>query len=166
MRTPLIDKDCIGKIETAIKYELGHFYLYKHLAICMQAVGYFGAMDYFEKESLEENEHAQKHVNFLNDVGVMAKLPSITPEKETPNELYDALELAFENEKDLLDYYKEIYKEEVVENPEIAEHLHFYIKTQVEAVGFYGDMLSMMDSEKDNKNICMIVDEKLRKLAK
>lgn len=165
MRKPLIDKYCVSKLETALKYELGHFYLYKHLAICMQAVGYFGAMDYFLTESKEENEHALKHINFLNDVGVMAKLPALSPEKSVPNELYDALELAFENEKDLLDYYKGVYKEEVVENPEIAEHLHFYIKTQVEAVGFYGDMLALLENEKDNKNICMIVDQKLKKLA-
>jgi ferritin len=165
MRKPLIDKSCTSKIEAAIKYELGHFYLYKHLAICMQAVGYFGAMDYFLAESKEEDDHALKHINFLNDMGVMAKLPSLSPEKEVPTELYEALELAFENEKDLLDYYKSLYREEVLENPEIAEHLNFYIKTQVEAVGFYGDMLSLMESEKDNKNVCMIVDSKLKKLA-
>lgn len=164
MRKPLIDKDCVSKIETGIKYELGHFYLYKHLAICMQAVGYFGAQAYFEKESLEENEHAQKHINFLNDMGVMAKLPTITPEKEVPNDLYAAIELAYENEKDLLGYYKDVYKEEVVENPEIAEHLNFYIKTQVEAVGFYGDILATLESEKDNKNACLVVDSMLKSL--
>lgn len=164
MRKPLIDKDCVSKIETGIKYELGHFYLYKHLAICMQAVGYFGAQAYFEKEILEENEHAQKHINFLNDMGVMAKLPTITPEKEVPNELYSAIELAYENEKDLLGYYKDVYKEEVVENPEIAEHLNFYIKTQVEAVGFYGDILATLESEKDNKNACLVVDSMLKSL--
>ena len=164
MRKPLIDKDCVSKIETGIKYELGHFYLYKHLAICMQAVGYFGAQTYFEKESLEENEHAQKHIGFLNDVGVMAKLPTITPEKEVPNDLYAAIELAYENEKDLLGYYKDVYKEEVVENPEIAEHLNFYIKTQVEAVGFYGDILATLESEKDNKNACLVVDSMLKSL--
>lgn len=164
MRKPLIDKDCVSKVETGIKYELGHFYLYKHLAICMQAVGYFGAQAYFEKESLEENEHAQKHINFLNDMGVMAKLPTITPEKEVPNDLYAAIELAYENEKDLLGYYKDVYKEEVVENPEIAEHLNFYIKTQVEAVGFYGDILATLESEKDNKNACLVVDSMLKSL--
>lgn len=164
MRKPLIDKDCVSKLETALKYELGHFYLYKHLAICMQAVGYFGAQAYFEKESLEENEHAQRHINFLNDVGVMAKLPTITPEKEVPNELYAAIELAYENEKDLLDYYKGVYKEDVVETPEIAEHLNFYIKTQVEAVGFYGDILATLESEKDNKNACLVVDSMLKSL--
>ena len=164
MRKPLIDKDCVSKLETALKYELGHFYLYKHLAICMQAVGYFGAQAYFEKESLEENEHAQKHINFLNDMGAMAKLPTLAPEKEVPNELYAAIELAYENEKDLLDYYKGIYKEEVVENPEIAEHLNFFIRAQVEAVGFYGDILATLESEKDNKNACLVVDSMLKSL--
>lgn len=166
MRKPLISADCQKKLQDALKYELGHFYLYKHLAICMQAVGYFGAMDYFLEESIEENGHAHKHVNFLNDMGAMAKLPTLAPEKETPKDLYEALELAFENEKDLLDYYKGVYKEEVVENPEIAEHLNFFIRTQVEAVGFYGDMLALLENEKDNKNVCMIVDEKLKQLSK
>jgi len=164
MRKPLIDKDCVSKIETALKYELGHFYLYKHLAICMQAVGYFGAQAYFEKESSEENEHAQKHINFLNDMGAMAKLPTLAPEKEVPNELYAAIELAYENEKDLLDYYKGIYKEEVVENPQIAEHLNYFIRKQVESVGLYGDLLATLESEKDNKNACLVVDSMLKSL--
>ena len=127
----------------------------------MQAVGYFGAMDYFLVESIEENGHAQKHVNFLNDMGAMAKLPTLAPEKETPKDLYEALELAFENEKDLLDYYKGVYKEEVVESPEIAEHLNFFIRTQVEAVGFYGDMLARLELVKDDSCGILLIDKEL-----
>lgn len=165
-KKPLLDKDCVSKFEAAIKYEFGHFYLYKHLAIAMQAVGYFGAQEYFDKESAEENEHAQKHIQFLNDMGVKAKLPTLSPESESQTTLYDAIDLAYENEKDLLDYYKDMYKAEVMENPQVAEHLHFFIKTQVDAVGLYGDILATMESEKENKNICVVIDHKLKKLAK
>ncbi len=52
-----------------------------------------------------------------------------------------------------------------MEYPEIAAHLNFFLDTQREAVGFYGDILSMFESEKDNHNICMIIDHKLKKLA-
>lgn len=166
MKKALLDKDCVSKLEAALRYELGHFYLYKHLAIAMQAVGYFGAQAYFDKESAEENEHAQKHIQFLNDMGIKAKLPPLTPESESPTTLYDAVELAYDNEKDLLDYYKDMYKAEVMENPQVAEHLNFYLKTQVDAVGFYGDILATMDSEKSNDNVCMVIDHKLKKLAK
>ena len=166
MRKPLIDKDCVSKIEVALKYELGHYYLYKHLAIAMQAYGYFGSAAYFEKESEEENGHAQKHIQFLNDMGVVAKLPTLAPEKDTPETLYDAIEMAYENEKDLLEAYQDMYKEEVVETPVVAVHLNQFIQLQVEAVGFYGDLLATMESEKDNKNVCMVIDHKLKKLAK
>ncbi len=164
MKKPLIDKSCTAKIEAAMKYELGHFYLYKHLGICMQAAGYFGAAAYFDKESAEENGHAQKHINFLNDMGVLAKLPSLAPEKEQPTSLYDAIGLAYENEKDLLDYYKEAYKDSLDDAP-VMVHLADFVKLQTEAVGFLGDILATMESEKDNKNVCMVIDQKLKELA-
>lgn len=165
MKKPLIDKDCVAKLEAALKYELGHFYLYKHLAICMQAYGYFGAAAYFEKESAEENGHAQKHIQFLNDMGVKAKLPTLSPAKEDAETLYDAIELAYENEKDLLDYYKEAYKDSLDDAP-VMVHLADFVKFQTDAVGFLGDILATMESEKENKNVCMVIDHKLKKLAK
>ena len=166
MRKPLIDKDCVAKIENGIKYELGHFYLYKYLGVVAQGLGYFGAQAYFEKESEEENGHAQKHIQFLNDVGVVAKLPTLAPEKDVPETLYDAIEMAYENEKDLLEAYQDMYKEEVVETPVVAVHLNQFIGFQLDAVSFYADILATMESEKDNKNVCMVIDHKLKKLAK
>jgi hypothetical protein len=47
MKAPLITKSCIKKLDKAIEFELGHFYLYKKLANSMQMLGYFGAQDYF-----------------------------------------------------------------------------------------------------------------------
>jgi ferritin len=166
MKAPLITKSCIKKLDKAIEFELGHFYLYKKLANSMQMLGYFGAQDYFLEESKEEAEHYQKHVDFLNDEGVMATLPTLVPEQFESKTLMDAIENAYANELDLLMYYRDLYNEEGKEYPEIAEHLMFYLKTQREAVGFYGDIIAMFTSEKNNPNINMIIDQKLGKLAK
>jgi hypothetical protein len=165
MKKPLLDASCIKKLEKAVQYELGHFYLYKMLANKMQMLGYFGAQEYFLAESKEEETHYQKHVDFLNDEGVLTKLPTLTPEKDDISSLKEGIESAYENELDLLKYYRELYKEEAMEYPEIAAHLNFFLDTQREAVGFYGDILAMFESEKDNHNICMIIDHKLKKLA-
>lgn len=166
MKKPLLDAECVKKFEKAIKYELGHFYLYSMLANKMQAIGYFGAMDYFLAESKEEVTHYQKHIDFLNDEGVLPQLPVLTPEKnDTVKSLYDAIETAYENELDLLKYYRELYKQEEEEYAEIGAHLIFFLDTQREAVGFYGDILAMFETEKNNPNICMIIDQKLKKLA-
>jgi hypothetical protein len=77
----------------------------------------------------------------------------------------ELLELEYSNELELLEYYREMYKEEVMEYPEVATHLNFFLDTQREAVGFYGDIIAMFESEKDNANICMVIDHKLKKLA-
>lgn len=162
MKKSLLDASCVKKFEMALEYELSHFYLYKKLANKMQAMGYFGAQAYYLKESAEELEHYQKHIDFLNDEGVLPKLPTLSPEKEDLESLKDTLISAYENELDLLKYYREMYKEEAMEYPEIAAHLNFFLDTQREAVGFYGDMLAMMESESANPNINMIIDAKLQ----
>jgi ferritin len=166
MKKPLLDAGCIKKFEKALQYELGHFYMYKLLANKCQMMGYFGAMDYFLAESKEEEEHYQKHIDFLNDEGVLGKLPTLVPEKDSDvKSLHDSIDMAYENELDLLKYYREMYKEEAMEYPEIASYLNFFLDTQREAVGFYGDILAMFESEKDNPNICMVIDAKLKGLA-
>jgi len=45
-----------------------------------------------------------------------------------------------------------------------AEHLNYFIRKQVESVGLYGDLLATLESEKDNKNACLVVDSKLNSL--
>jgi hypothetical protein len=58
-----------------------------------------------------------------------------------------------------------MYNEESKEYPEVGQHLLFFLDTQITAVGFYGDLLSTMESEMNNPNINMIIDAKLKKLA-
>lgn len=166
MKTSIISKSCIKKLDKAIEFELGHFYLYKKLANAMQMKGYFGAQEYFLVESKEEEEHYQKHVDFLNDEGVLATLPTLIPESFEATTLMEAIQNAYVNELDLLMYYRAIWNEEGKEYPEIAEHLMFYLKTQREAVGFYGDLMATFESEANNPNINMVIDQKLGKLAK
>lgn len=165
MKKALLDAGCVKKFEAALKFELGHFYLYSMLANKAQMLGYFGAYDYFLAEREEEIGHYQKHINFLNDEGVLPKLPTIVPETDSATSLKETIEMAYDNELDLLKYYREMYNEESKEYPEVGQHLLFFLDTQITAVGFYGDLLATMESEKDNPNINMIIDKKLKELA-
>ena len=166
MKTAIISASCVKKFEKAIEYELGHFYLYKLLANKMQAMGYFGAQAYFLKESGEEDTHYQKHVDFLNDVGVLPKLPVLSPEKDDIESLMDAIQTAYDNELDLLKYYRKLYAEETEEYPEIGQHLLFFLETQRKAVGEYGDLLARLALVKGDTCGILIIDKELGKLAK
>ena len=161
MKKQLIDKECVAKFAELIHGELNHFYMYKLLANQMQAVGYFGAQKYFLKESAEELEHYQKHIDFLNDLGVLAPLPDLKPLKERCTTLQDALETALENEKELLDEYKAFSKTEGVEYPELQRHIWKFLKFQTDAVGFYGDMLARLELAKDDPCGILIIDKEL-----
>lgn len=165
MKQGLLDQSCVATFDKAIKYELGHFYLYTHLANAMQTIGYFGAQEYFLAESKEEVQHYQKHIDFINDLGNFTTLPTLVPEKVIPKTLEQALKLAYDNELDLLEYYRTMYNEEGKEYPEISDHLMFYLKTQREAVGFYGDMLARLSLVKDDSCGILLIDKELKKLA-
>jgi ferritin len=161
MRKPLIDKNLVGKFAELVHGELNHFYMYKLLANQMQAVGYFGAQKYFLKESAEEVEHYQKHIDFLNDLGVLAPLPELKPLKEKCTSLMDSLEVAYDNELELLEQYREFSKEVSAEHPEVQQHLWFFLKTQTDAVGFYGDILARLETVKDNTSGILAIDKEL-----
>lgn len=165
MRKELLDKGCVKKFEKAIEFELGHFYLYKRLANIMQGMGYFGAQKYFLAESAEEDTHYQKHIDFLNDYGVAPKLPTLAPETEEIASLMDALVSAFENELDLLKFYRELAKEEGEEYPEIGAYLNFFLDTQREHVGFYGDMIARLETVGKDECGILIIDKELGKKA-
>jgi ferritin len=165
MKQALLNAGCIKKFESALKFELGHFYLYSMLANKMQMLGYFGAYDYFIVEREEEIGHYQKHISFLNDEGILPKLPTLVPETDSATSLKEAIQMAYDNELDLLKYYREMYNEEEEEYAEVGQHLLFFLETQRTAVGFYGDLLATMESEKNNPNINMIIDKKLKELA-
>ena len=164
MKKALIDQDCINKFVKAIQFELGHEYLYRFLSNAMGAAGYFGAAAYFLAESKEEGEHYQKHINFLNDLGALPELPVLNPKVGPVTTMEYAIKMAYTNELGLLNYYKDMYNTEMMK-PEITEHLLFYIKTQRDAVGFYGDILATFESELKNQNINMVIDQKLKDLA-
>lgn len=165
MRDKLLDTACVAIFEKAMGYELSHFHLYKELSNAMQSVGFFGAQAYFLSESDEEVTHYQKHVDFLNDMGILGKTPAIKPQGEYPKSLKDALKIAYDNEKDLLDFYKEFYKKEGVEYPEIAQHLLFFIQVQREHVGFYADMINRLEAAGSTGAGAMLIDKELKKLA-
>ena len=78
MKQALIGTSCIAKFEDAVGYELLHAQMYRHLASQMQGLGYFGAQKMFLAEIPEEQDHFQRHIDFLNDEGVtLSVIPEI-----------------------------------------------------------------------------------------
>jgi len=161
MKTRLLDTDCVSMFEKAMKYELLNAQVYRHLWSQMQDIGYKGASKYFLAEIADEEAHFQKHVNFLNDMGIAVDVPIVVAQKGKVSTLKDALVMAYEMEVDLLKYYREFAKEEGMEYPEILEHLMFYLNVQRTTVGEYGDLLARLELVKDDTCGILLIDQEM-----
>lgn len=163
MKKKLLDTDCVAKFEKACKYELLHAQTYRHLASQMQGLGYFGAQKFFLAEIPEEQSHFEKHIDFLNDMGITISIPQVPAMTEKVKSLKQALTMAYETELDLLEYYREMIKDEGIEYGEILEHLMFFVAVQRKTVGEYGDILTRLELVADDSCGILLIDQEMSK---
>jgi len=147
-------------LETFVNKELYAQYFYRSLANAMQQIGYFGAQKYFLAEAASEGEHYQKHVNFLNDVGVMPKLAPI-PSAPAPQGIKEAFKSAFDTEYQLCKDYKQATAQALTKDIEVFGHLQEFVDIQRKSVGEYGDLLARLDLCGSNEAALLEFDEHL-----
>ena len=155
----LTEKDLKG-INGGVAKEMLHHLSYLLLANCMQKAGYFGFQKLFLRESAEELEHYQKHVNFVNDIGDMAIMPSSFDLPSVVKTPVEAVKTAMDLEFALLDYYDNLYSSS--DTSIVKTHLKFYIDTQVEAVGYYKDLMTRIKASEDDKCALLIIDNEVK----
>ena len=161
MLKSLLSKSVEAMLNEAIHAELYASNLYKHVSNHMQRAGYFGAQKHFAGASAEELEHYQKHVDYLNDRGSMAKMPSVEAMNEKYETLRDALEAAYDAELSLGRDYTRWYTAIAKDDPMTAEFLLFFLKEQRESVGKYGDLLSRLNRAGENEAAILLIDNEL-----
>lgn len=160
MKQVLISESCVEKFNQALYQEMYVSHLYHHVANHMQMLGYFGAQKFFFAESQDELTHFQKIVDFLNDVGTVAKMPAIPSMTEEVDSLMGALQMAYDQEVELLNFYTEFYK---MADPTCQEVLLGFIKIQRTASGEYADLIARLEIIKDDPCGLLIFDQELGK---
>jgi ferritin len=156
----IISADCKKMLDEAIHSELYASNLYKHIANQLQRIGYFGATKFFLKESADELEHYQRHVEFQNDVGTVAKVPMIEAMNDTIETLSDAIEIGYETELELYNNYKEWYSE-TSDDPVVQQFLLQFLEIQRTSVGEYGDLLARIQLVDQDKAGMLLIDQEL-----
>lgn len=131
-----------SNLNAAIGHELYAAHLYRHLANQLQRLGYFGAQKFFAAESSDELEHYQKLVDYMNDMGTVAKSPAVDAMNESVGSLQDALQIAFDTEHELLNLYAKWHGQADVVT---AQFLLQFIEIQRKSVGEYGDLLARLE---------------------
>lgn len=140
-------------INQAIYHELYQSHLWNFISNRLQRVGLFGTQKYFLKEAAEELTHYTILVNFMNDMGDCADMPAIEAIKEKIENIEDALTIGYETEKDVYDFYKELYEQAEDEDCTVGQFLLQFIQIQREAVGSYADFLAKYKIAFETKEI-------------
>ena len=158
--TMIISANLKAVLDEAVHAELYAANLYKHIANQLQRLGYFGAQKFFLKESASELEHYQLHVDFQNDVGTVAKVPSIEAMNEPIKTFSDAIELGYETELELYENYKDWY-EQASGDPVVQQFLLQFLELQRTSVGEYGDLLARIQLVDQDKAGMLLIDQEL-----
>lgn len=124
-------------------YELTASHTYLFLANRMSTLGYFGAEKMFRNEASSETTHYKKIQQFMSNLNCEISVPSLDSVEEEVNNIEDALMIAFEMERDLLNAY-----EKSAANAELTLKtkllLQDFTTHQVDAVGEYTDLLARL----------------------
>jgi len=157
MKTPLVEKEYITKINESGGNELTASLSYKQVSNCMKQIGYFGAAEFFLKESDEEITQYQIWADSANDLGFILDIPSVKP-KEKPMGIKEAFDFYYRNEKELLDYYNKFYSD--CDDPTLHQILLPFIEIQRKSVGEAGDFLATLE-QCDSKAALLVFDKEL-----
>jgi ferritin len=160
MKTQIIDSTVASMFMDALQKEMLASHTYRHFATKMQMMGYFGTQSFFLGESDDELTHFQKLVDFLNDVGYEAEMPTIPAITTQIDSLMTSLTSAFEMENELLNFYVEIFK---MNDPISQQILLEFIEIQRKAVGEYGDLIARLEIIKDDPCGFIIFDQEMKK---
>ena len=155
----LLSKSVEAMLNEAVHAELYASNMYRHLAVQMQRVGYFGAHKHFSAAASEELEHFEKLADYLNDRGTVAKIPALEAIADKVASLGDALDAALEAELDLERNYVRWYKG--CECEITKQFLLGFLEEQRKAVGEYGDLIARLDRAGDNEAAILLIDQEL-----
>ncbi len=163
MVTSLLKPEIKAWLDKSIASELYASNLYKHIANQLQRLGLFGAQKYYLKESGEELVHYQKIVDYINDMGDVATIPSIPKMSDKINSLMDALEISYETEYELMKQYQEFYEkaEDEYKDCVTGTFLIEFLQIQRKSVGEYADLISRLQL---NPTDLLEMDEYLEEL--
>lgn len=156
----MISDEHKSMLDEAVHSELYASNLYKHIANQLQRIGYFGTTKFFLKESADELEHYQRHVEFQNDVGTVAVIPAIEAMDDSIKTLSDAIETGYETEVQLYEDYKRWYTRASAD-PVVQQFLLQFLEIQRTSVGEYGDLLARIDLVDKDKAGMLLIDQEL-----
>ncbi len=145
-----------------IKNELYSGYLYLAMSAYCETENLPGCAHWMRAQAKEEQEHAMRLFDFINDRGGQVVLHAIDQPAVkfgTPLELFQAV---YEHEQKVTRLINDLYEAAVEENDYATQvMLHWFIDEQVEEEKTAGDIVALLERVGDHVNGLLMVDRGL-----
>lgn len=157
-----ISQKMVDGMNKQINLELYSAYLYKAIALHFSAKDIRGFAHWYEIQKLEEEDHAQLFINYLQDHGQDVVLEAIDKPTQTFESDLAALEAADEHEKFITKSINELYELAVEEKDYLAQQLlAWFVKEQFEEEQNSEEMVHLYKYIQDDKNALFGMEKRL-----
>jgi ferritin len=155
-----------GKVQEAmndqIQRELESAYIYLSMAAYFDSVNLPGFAQWMKVQFQEEQAHAFKFYDFVNDRGGQVILQAIGPPPVKFQSPLDAFEKTLAHEEKITGHINELYAL-VTEEKDIASQnlLQWFVEEQVEEEKNVGDIVDMLKKIGDSYHALLMLDREL-----
>ncbi len=158
----MLSKSVLDEMNQQIKDELFSAYLYLAMSAHFEAESLPGFASWMRSQANEEQEHAMKFFDYINDRGSRVVLEGLEkpPVKfGSPQEVFQA---ALGHEQKITGRINKIYSVASKEADYASQvFLQWFLTEQVEEEKTASDILEMLKMAGDNRNALMMIDRSL-----
>jgi len=139
-----LPQDIVSLLTERMADEFSAHYFYMNSANWCKNAGYFKAGKFFEKESLDELEHANGIQDYLTQWNVYPDIPQVKTKFDIQS-LPEIVKTAYSLEYDLFTKYNQTSRTILAKDPSTFDFLGKYREIQNKSVAEYSDLLSVLD---------------------
>lgn len=146
-------------INTQINSEFQSYYTYLALSACLDSTSYQGFAKWMRRQSAEEQEHAMKFFDYLNDRGGSVALEAIPAPHIDCQSPLDAFETALAQERNVTAQINALYETALAEKDYATMNfLGWFLEEQIEEEKTTGDFTEKLRLVGDNLSALMRLD--------
>ncbi|NLF49521.1 MAG: ferritin [Leptolinea sp.] len=158
----MLSKNLASEINTQIKLELYSGYLYLSMAAYFEANNLPGFAHWMKKQALEEQEHAMKFYEYLNDRGDRVILQAL---EQPPTDFKSPLsifEQSLEHEKSVTARINLLYSIAVKDNDYASQSfLNWFVDEQVEEEKNASEIVEWLKMAGESRNTLFMLNRQL-----
>ena len=149
-------------INDQIKAELDSAYIYLAMSAYFEDAGLSGMAHWMHKQFKEEEEHAEKFIEYLYTRGARVIIPDIARPKESYNDALDVFRTAYNHEQYVTSrIYKLVDMAEAEKDYATLSMLKWFVDEQMEEEDNTGGIVSKLEFLGGDKHSVYMVDREL-----